>query len=467
MTKQKSFIRGLGLFDSTMIVAGSMIGSGIFIVSADITRQVGSPFWLLVVWVITGLLTITAALSYGELATLFPTAGGQYIYLREAHGPVFGFLYGWTLFLVIQTGTIAAVAVGFSKFFGVLVPAISADNIIFSLGPVMLSSQRFVAIIVIVLLTFTNTLGVETGKIVQNIFTATKITAFVLLIALALFIVDRSDAALHAADFFAPKLWIDNTWQNLAPIALMAALGTATVGSLFSSDAWNNIGFAAAEVKEPHKTVPRAMIFGTLAVTGLYLLANFSYISVLSMDGIASAREDRVATAVAATIFGNHAAVIMAVAIMISTFGCANGLILAGARVYYAMAEHGLFFKKIGQLNGKGVPANGLMLQGLWATALVLSGSYGNLLDYVIFAALLFYVLTVWGVFVLRKKRPELARPYKAWGYPVVPLLYIVIASLVMIDLLIYKPVYTWPGLGLVLTGLPVYWFWHKKNRYD
>ncbi len=455
------FVRGLGLLDSTMIVAGSMIGSGIFIVSADIARQVGAPGWLLMVWVITGLLTIVGALSYGELAAMFPDAGGQYIYLREAHGPLWGFLYGWTLFLVIQTGTIAAVAVAFAKFLGVLMPSISASNTLFALGPVSFSTQRLVGIAVVALLTFTNTRGLQTGKIVQNLFTAAKVGALALLILLTLFVGSNRTAALHTADFWTPLF----EGQALSTMALMIALGTAMVGSLFSSDAWNNIGFAAAEVKEPHRTVPRAMMYGTILVTVLYILANISYLAALPMEAIQHAPEDRVATAAAQTIFGGNAAVIMAIAIMISTFGCVNGLILAGARVYYAMAQNGLFFKKAGELNAHGVPANGLVLQGVWAALLTLSGTYGDLLDYVIFAALLFYVLTVVGIFVLRRKRPEAPRPYKAWGYPVIPALYIVFATLIMIDLLIFKPSYTWPGLGLVLTGLPVYLFWRRKSK--
>lgn len=453
------FVRGLGLFDSTMIVAGSMIGSGIFIVSADIARQVGAPGWLLMVWVLTGVLTVIAALSYGELAAMFPDAGGQYIYLREAHGPLAGFLYGWTLFLVIQTGTIAAVAVAFAKFLGVLTPVVSATNTLFSIGPIDFSTQRLVGIAIIALLTATNTLGVKTGKIVQNIFTAAKIGALALLILIVLFIGRNEKAAAHAADFWTPLV----SGSTLSFLALMIAVGTSMVGSLFSADAWNNIGFAAAEVKEPHRTVPRAMAYGTILVITLYVLANVSYISVLPLEAIQQAPEDRVATAAAQTIFGNNAATIMAIAIMISTFGCVNGLILAGARVYYAMAQNGLFFKKTGELNERGVPANGLILQGVWAVVLTLSGKYGDLLDYVIFAALLFYALTVAGIFVLRRKRPAVARPYKAWGYPVVPALYIVFATLIMIDLLIYKPAYTWPGLGLVLTGLPVYFFWRRK----
>ena len=350
-------------------------------------------------------------------------------------------------------------AVAFAKFLGVLTPVVSATNTLFSIGPIDFSTQRLVGITIIALLTATNTLGVKTGKIVQNIFTAAKIGALALLILIVLFIGRNEKAAAHAADFWTPFV----NGSTLSFLALMIAVGTSMVGSLFSADAWNNIGFAAAEVKEPHRTVPRAMAYGTILVITLYVLANVSYISVLPLEAIQQAPEDRVATAAAQTIFGDNAATIMAIAIMISTFGCVNGLILAGARVYYAMAQNGLFFKKTGELNERGVPANGLILQGVWAVVLTLSGKYGDLLDYVIFAALLFYALTVAGIFVLRRKRPAVARPYKAWGYPVVPALYIVFATLIMIDLLIYKPAYTWPGLGLVLTGLPVYFFWRRK----
>jgi APA family basic amino acid/polyamine antiporter len=452
-----------------MIVAGSMIGSGIFIVSADIARQVGSPGWLLMVWLITGFLTVTAALSYGELAAMMPRAGGQYVYLREAYGPMPGFLYGWTLFLVIQTGTIAAVAVAFAKFLGVLLPAVSAENFVFKLGSVpiggltlrlSLSTQQAVGIAVIVFLTATNLNGIRTGKIVQNIFTITKVGALVGLILLGIFFSRNGTAAVRSGDFWAPV--VDG--QTLGAMALLVVIGTAMVGSLFSSDAWNNITFTAGEVINPRRNIPLSLALGTGLVTLLYILANVAYIYALPLAGIQQAAEDRVGTAAAQSILGPGAEVIMAVAIMISTFGCENGLILAGARVYYAMARDGLFFKGVGQLSERGVPAAGLIFQGVWASLLTLSGTYSQLLDYVIFAALLFYVLTVIGIFILRRQRPEAERPYKAFGYPFVPALYVALATLIMIDLLIYKPDFTWPGLIIVAAGIPVYFLWRRKG---
>jgi APA family basic amino acid/polyamine antiporter len=437
---QGHFVRGLGLWDATMIVAGSMIGSGIFIVSADIARQVGSPGWLLMVWLLTGLLTLTAALSYGELAAMMPKAGGQYVYLREAYGPAVGFLYGWTLFLVIQCGTIAAVAVAFAKFLAVLVPAVAPVPV-----------QRGVAIAVIVLLTAFNLRGVQAGKWIQNVFTIAKLGALAALIVLGLFASHASAPALTQADFWGSRSALE--------LGLWTAIGTAMVGSLFSSDAWNNITFTAGEVREPQRNIPLSLALGTLIVTGLYLLANVAYLNALSLEAIQTAAQDRVGTAAAESILGSGAAGLMAAAIMVSTFGCVNGLVLAGARVYYAMAQDGLFFKGAGVLSDHGVPARGLQLQAVWACLLTLSGSYGNLLDYVIFAALLFYVLTVGAIFVLRRKQPDAERPYRAFGYPVVPALYVVLALLLMADLLVYKPDYTWPGLGIVLAGLPVYWF--------
>lgn len=468
MATEAKFVRGLGLLDSTMIVAGSMIGSGIFIVSADIARQVGSPGWLLMVWLITGLLTVSAALSYGELAAMMPRAGGQYVYLREAYGPVLGFLYGWTLFMVIQTGTIAAVAVAFSKFLGALLPAISAERLLFNLGSLRLlgsklsfslSTQQLVAIAVIFILTAANPNGIKTGKIVQNIFTVTKVGALIGLIILGIFFGRRPDAAARSAEFWTPLV----NGQVLGPTALILAMGTAMVGSLFASDAWNNITFTAREVIDPRRNIPLSLALGTGLVTLLYLLANVAYIYTLPMEGIQRAAEDRVGTAVAQTILGQRAEAIMAVAIMISTFGCNNGLILAGARAYYAMARDGLFFKSVGRLTSRGVPGAGLILQAVWSSLLTLSGTYSNLLDYVIFAALLFYVLTVSGIFVLRRRRPEAERPYKAFGYPVVPALYILLALSIAIDLLIYKPRFTWPGLIIVLAGLPVYLLWRSR----
>lgn len=478
------FVRGLGLFDSTMIVAGSMIGSGIFIVSADIARQVGSAGWLLMVWAVTGVLTLMAALTYGELAAMMPRAGGQYIYLREAYSPLWGFLYGWTLFLVIQTGTIAAVAVAFARFFGVLVPQVSEMRKFFEWGRFSLSPTTLVAIGVILFLTWANTRGLRTGKIVQNIFTLTKIAALVGLILLGLIV--GANATAIEANF--RDWWTATSTQAVARgqaefttvpltgVGLLLALGTAMVGSLFASDAWNNITFTAGEVKNPRRTLPLSLFFGVTLVSILYLLANVAYLVTLPLRGspdgasviergIQFATNDRVGTAAAEVIFGSGASALMAILIMISTFGCLNGLILAGARVYYAMARDGLFFSGIGKLNERGVPHNGLLWQGLWACLLTVSGTYSELLDYVIFAVLVFYVLTMAGVFVLRRKRPEAERPYRAFGYPVIPALYILAASFISVDLLISAKTRanTWPGLLIVLAGVPVYFLWKRS----
>jgi APA family basic amino acid/polyamine antiporter len=472
-----SFVRELSLFDATMVVVGSMIGSGIFIVSADIARQVGSPFGLLMVWVATGLLTVVAALSYGELAAMFPHAGGQYVYLREAFGPLTGFLYGWTLFLVIQTGTIAAVAVAFAKFLGVLVPWVSAQN---RLVPLVLgadgrgldfslTSQRLVAILMIALLTYVNTLGVRAAKWVQNLFTVTKIAALSLLVVVPF--LGRASAQALEANFRGGRFLGEGHFE----LAFLAVFGAAMVGSLFSADAWNNITFAGEEVKDPSRTLPRSMALGTGIVILLYCLANLAYLMLLPLHGspdgagifergIQWAAEDRVGTAAVQVLLGPAGAVIMAVFVIISTFGCNNSLILAGPRLYYAMARDGLFFRGAGALSRRAVPAWGLILQGIWAGVLTLSGTYGNLLDYIILAALLFYALTIAGIFRLRALRPDLPRPYRAIGYPWVPGLYIVAAAAIMVDLLFKKPTYTWPGLLIVLSGIPVYFLWHRRQ---
>jgi basic amino acid/polyamine antiporter, APA family len=487
------FVRGLGLLDSTMLVAGSMIGSGIFIVSADIARQVGSAGWLLAVWVVSGVLTVTAALSYGELAAMMPQAGGQYVYLREAYGPLWGFLYGWTSFLVIQTGTIAAVAVAFARFLGVLVPAISPTEwLIRPLNlsdhyALSLSTQQLVAILLIVLLSFINTRGLHIGKIIQNVFTSAKTLSLVALILIGLF-VGRNASAIKAnfttlwtpqgADSIQPDLsFLPTVAAGAGAFGLFVAFCVAQVGSLFSADAWNNITFTAGEVKNPRRNIPLSLAAGTAMVTGLYLLANVAYLCLLPLHQIQHAPDDRVATAAMDVVFSHAGPAIMAVAIMISTFGCNNGLILAGARVYYAMARDGLFFQATGKLNRHRVPAVGLLLQCLWTCLLVLPRTrlhnpttgapeygnlYSNLLDYVVFAVLIFYVLTIVGVFVLRRTRPQVERPYKAFGYPVVPALYILAASVILVVLLLYKTQTTWPGLAIVLTGVPVYFLWRK-----
>ena len=480
MTEQqpaREFKHGLGLLDSTMIVIGSMIGSGIFIVSADIARTVGSPGMLLLVWLITGLITVTGALSYGELAGMMPHAGGQYVYLREAYNPLVGFLYGWTSFLVIQTGTIAAVAVAFARFTAVLIPGLSEQNIFFVVFGLHISAAQILAISSVAVLTFINARGLREGKIVQNVFTTAKTAALIGLILLGI-VIGRN---AHAIDANLSNFW-GASWthvtdgkivsiESLSGLMLLAAIATSMVGSLFSSDAWNNITFTAGEVINPKRNIPLSLALGTVVVTVLYLLANVAYIVTLPVAGspgaadlmrrgIQFASSDRVGTAAATMIFGEPAAVIMAVLIMISTFGCNNGLILAGARVYYAMAKDSLFFKRVGTLSTRSVPTTALVVQGIWASLLCLSGTYGDLLDYVIFSVLVFYVLTVIGIFILRRKRPDADRPYKAFGYPILPGLYVLCASAIAIDLLIFKTKYSGSGLIIVLLGIPVYYLW-------
>jgi APA family basic amino acid/polyamine antiporter len=453
-----------------------MIGSGIFIVSADIARQVGSAGWLMVVWIITGLMTIFAALGYGELAGMYPRAGGQYIYLKEAYNPFTGFLYGWTLFLVIQTGTIAAVAMAFAKFSGVLVPQIAEGVVWFQAGFFKLGPAQLVAIGSILFLTWINSRGIREGKNVQNIFTTGKFILLILFIFIGLRYAWNPDAVeLNLRNFWDPvREGPEGADIPLMTSGLIAALGMAMVGSLFSSDAWNNITFTAGEVINPKKNIPLSLFLGTLIVTVLYLLANMVYMVSLPLRGVPEGAEhlsrgmqyalnDRLATASITGIFGNYAVLIMAGFIVISTFGCNNGLILSGARVYYAMASDGVFFKKAGKLNSKGVPEAGLFIQAAWASILCLSGTYGQLLDYVVFAVLIFYSLTIAGIFILRKTKPEMERPYRAFGYPVIPLIYIILAVIVMIILLIFKPQYTWPGLFIVLLGIPVWFLWQKR----
>ena len=479
------FTRGLGLYDSTMVVIGSMIGSGIFIVSASMSRVLGSPGWLLMAWLITGCLTITGALSYGELAGMMPRAGGQYVYLREAFSPLWGFLYGWTLFLVIQAGTIAAVAVGFARFFGLLVPQISESNYIIppihlSTGyAISLSTAQLVGVAMIALLTWTNTRGLEYGKIVQNLFTTTKTGALFGLIVLGL-LFGWNAKAIHAN--FGANFWpahpvdpVAGALTAVTAFGLFAAICVTQTGSLFSADAWNNITFTAGEVKDPKRTIPLSLALGTSTVIALYFLANVAYLVTLPLSEIQNAPSGRVGTAALEVIFPGKGAVIMAVLIMISTFGCVNGLILAGARASYAMARDGVFFKRAYSLNRAKVPGWSLVLQGSWAAFLVLprtydpaTKAYGNLyndlLNYVISAALIFYILTISGIFRLRVTQPDAERPYRAWGYPLVPALYIVLAAIVLIMLFIYQPSSTWPGLVIVLLGLPVYWLFRRSS---
>jgi APA family basic amino acid/polyamine antiporter len=446
-------IKGLGLLDSTTLVMGSMIGSGIFIVSAGIARQVDSPGLLIVTWMVSAALTIIAALSYGELAAAMPHAGGQYVYLREAFGPLSGFLYGWTLFLVIQSGTIAAVAVAFAKFAGVFFPSISEEN---RLG--FLSTQQLVAIASIVFLSVLNMRGIRTGAVVQNIFTFVKTAALLGLVVFGL-LLGRNEEAV-AANF-------TDFWRGPSAVwDTIRLVGVAMVGALFASDAWNNVTFTAGEVRNPRRNLPLSLALGVGIVTMLYLGCNLVYLSVLPLEGIKNAAEDRVATAVVEPMFGPVALQLMAAAIMISTFGCNNGLILSAARVYYAMARDGLFFRKVGTLNSRfHTPAVSLGVQCVWATLLTLSGTYSDLLDYVIFAVLLFYILTITGLFVLRRTRPEMKRPYRAIGYPVLPAVYIAAAGLIEVLLLLYKPSYTWPGLIIVLLGVPVYFLWRRRTN--
>ena len=451
-------VKGLGLLDSTTLVMGSMIGSGIFIVSADIARQTQSPGLLIITWIVTATLTLIAALSYGELAAAMPHAGGQYVYLREAFGPLSGFLFGWTTFMVIQTGTIAAVAVAFAKYSGVFVPWISAQNYLLGQGKLGVTTQQALAIAVIVLLSAINSRGIRTGAAIQNIFTFAKTGALLCLIALG-FLLGRNPQAV-SENF--TGFWRNANWG----FDTIRVVGVAMVGALFSSDAWNNVTFTAGEVRNPKRNLPISLALGVGLVSILYIASNFVYLSVLPLAAIQNAPEERVATAVVAHMFGPVAVQLMAAAIMVSTFGCANGLILSGARVYYAMALDGLFFQRAGRLHPQSnTPVFALAVQCGWATVLCLSGRYGDLLDYVIFAVLLFYILTIAGLFALRRAKPEMERPYKAFGYPVLPALYILLAGLIEILLLIYKPDYTWPGLIIVLLGVPVYFVWRVKTE--
>ncbi|HDT12791.1 MAG TPA: amino acid permease [Candidatus Aminicenantes bacterium] len=464
----------MSLFDAMMIVMGAMIGSGIFIVSADIARTVGSPGLLLLVWLFTGVLTVIGALSYGELAGMMPHAGGLYVYLREAYSPLLGFLYGWTTFLVIMTGTIAAVAVAFAKFTGLIVPWFSEERTLIAVAGLRVSSAQALAIASIALLTYLNTRGIRTGKTIQGFFTVTKTAALGGLILLG-FVFGANAVAVKAN---LAALW-KASWTHMAngqiasvePLSglmVLAAVGAAMVGSLFASDEWYSVTYIAGEVKDPKRNIPLSLVLGAGIVIFLYFLANVAYVVTLPVQGspeaadvvgrgIQFAQFDRVGTAAAEMIFGAPAAIIMAVLIMISTFGCNNGLILSGARVYYAMAKDGLFFEAAGRLNRKAVPGPALVVQGVWASLLCLSGTYSDLLDYVIFAVLVFFVLVVSGIFVLRRKRPDWERPYKAWGYPVVPALYVICAAAIAVDLLVFKTKYTFPGLLIVLLGIPVY----------
>jgi len=483
----EGFIRGLGLLDSTMIVAGSMIGSGIFIVSPDIARQVGSPGWLLVVWLVTGLLTVGAALSYGELAAMMPRAGGMYVYLKEAYGSLWGFLYGWTHFMVIGTATIAAVAVAFSRFTGILVPQISESSYIIepirigsSSYAVSLSTAQLLGIVMIAFLTLINTRGLNLGKIIQNVFTFAKTGSLIALIVLGIIVglVSYPDiAAANFGDLWSSRGGLQPVGEGLTAattFGLFVALCVAQTNSLFSADAWHNVTFTAGEVKDPKRNLPLSLLLGTGGVIVLYLLANIAYLVTLRFDDMQKVASDRVGSATAEVIFPGIGAALMAVAIMISTFGCNNGLIFAGPRAYFAMARDGLFFRKARNLNKFHVPAWGLVIQGILAALYVLprtvrpDGSYGSLyndlLTYVISAALIFYILAIAAVFVLRVKQPDAERPYKAFGYPIIPALYCVGAFIILVVLFVYQTTATWPGLLIVLTGVPVYFIWKSLS---
>jgi basic amino acid/polyamine antiporter, APA family len=461
-----SFKRSLGLFDSTMIVAGSMIGSGIFIVSADITRNVGSAGWLIAVWLITGFMTLVAAVSYGELSGMFPKAGGQYVYLKEAYNSFVSFLYGWSLFSVIQTGTIAAVGVAFSKFTAYLIPALSEDNIIVDAGFLKISAAQIMSILLIVFLTWNNTRGIREGKFIQTLFTSAKLLSLFGLIICGLFALKHdvwNANWSHAWNIGKGEVttgvgvskWTVIPYAGMG--AVLGAIASSMVGSVFSSDAWNNVTFIAGEIKRPQRNIGLSLFLGTLTVTVVYVMANVIYTAVLPLQEIASAPKDRVAVEAARAIFGSAGTYIIAIMIMVSTFGCNNGLILAGARVYYTMANDGLFFKKAGTLNKNAVPEWALWAQMIVASILCLSGRYGDLLDMISFVVVIFYVLTIIGIFILRKKAPGLERPYKAFGYPVLPAIYIVMGISFCLLLIKYKPEYTWPGLIIVLIGIPIY----------
>lgn len=464
--EQNEMKRELGLLDATLLVAGSMIGSGIFIVAADITRNVGSGGWLIAVWLITGLMTLIAALSYGELSAMFPKAGGQYVYLKEAYNPLVGFLYGWSFFAVIQTGTIAAVGVAFSKFTAYLWPQVSEDLILFSMGSFKISAAQVLAIGTIILLTYINTKGVKGGKMIQTSFTLTKLFSLFGLIIFG-FIMMKPDIWTSNWEnaWTMQKLSPDGSFQSLTIAAALGAVAAAMVGSIFSSDAWNNVTFIAGEVRNPKRNIGLSLFLGTMIVTIIYVLANLVYLAVLPLEEIAYADKDRVAVAASSVIFGNIGTVIIALMIMVSTFGCNNGLILAGARVYHTMANDGLFFKKTASLNKHAVPEFGLWLQCLVASVLCLSGKYGDLLDMISFVVVIFYVLTILGIYILRVKNPEAERPYKAFGYPFLPALYILMGISFCILLIIYKPNFTWPGFIIVLTGVPIYYMWKAMDK--
>jgi len=464
------FKPSLGLFDATMIVAGSMIGSGIFIVSADITRNVGSAGWLIGVWLITGFMTVTAAVSYGELSGMYPKAGGQYVYLKEAYNPLIGFMYGWSFFAVIQTATIAAVAVAFSRFTAYLIPEVGEGNILADLGFMKISAAQVLAIIMILVLTYTNTKGIQGGKIIQTTFTTAKLLSLFGLIIFGFLLAKQSfwDENWKTGFNAMQDFGVDGQpsgWKPISGLVLMGAIAAAMVGSIFSSDAWNNVTFIAGEIHNPKRNIGLSLFLGTLIVTIIYVSANLMYLHVLPLNELAFAKNDRVAVVVAQDIFGAAGTAVIAVMIMVSTFGCNNGLILAGARVYYSMAKDNLFFKKAGELNRNAVPEYAMWIQSVVACLLCLSGRYGDLLTMVSFVVVIFYILTIIGIFILRKKRPDIERPYKAFGYPILPAIYILLAAAFCVGLVWVSPKYSLWGLAIALLGIPLYYIALRNKK--
>ncbi|MET4083554.1 APA family basic amino acid/polyamine antiporter [Pedobacter sp. UYP30] len=467
-SEEHSFVRALGLFDGTMLVVGSMIGSGIFIVSSDIVRQVGSAGWLIAIWIVTAIVTMIAAVSYGELSAMFPNAGGQYVYLKEAYNKLVAFLFGWSFFAVIQTGTIAAVGVAFSKFAAYLYSPVSDKHILFSAGSFSLNAAQLVSIGTIVLLTYINSRGVKDSKILQTVLTIIKILSLFGLIIFGFTLAAKADIwNANWANAWSPRSFDlkAGVWSAIGGKALVSGIAAAMVGSLFSSDAWNGVTFIAGEIKNPQRNVGLSLFLGTFIVSLIYILANIMYVAVLPLQQIATAADDRVAVAAAQPVFGAQGTIVIAVMIMVSTFACNNGLIMAGARVYYTMAKDRLFFKKAGVLNRFEVPAWALWIQCFWASALCLTGKYGDLLDFVIIIVLIFYILTIIGIFILRKKMPDADRPYKAFGYPFLPSVYIVVATAICIALLIFKTSTCGWGVAIMLAGIPIYYITKKVEK--
>ncbi len=471
MQKEKPTLkRELGLLDGTMLVVGSMIGSGIFIVSAGITQNIGSAGWLIAIWVVSALITITAAVSYGELSAMFPHAGGQYIYLKESYNKLIAFLYGWSFFSVIQTGTIAAVGVAFSKFTAYLIPSVSDTNILFELGSFQLNAAQLVSISTIIFLSYLNSKGVKNGKYIQTIFTITKIASLFGLIIFGFILAAKAEIwnanwsdAWNAQTFNKDT----NSWVAISGYTLVSAIAASMVGSLFSSDAWNGVTFISGEIKRPERNVGLSLFLGTLIVSVIYILANVMYVAVMPLNDIAFAPSERVAVAASQHIFGATGTIVIAVMIMISTFGCNNGLIMAGSRVYYTMAKDGLFFKKAAELNKASVPGWGLWIQCIWASFLCLTGKYGDLLDYVMIIVIIFYILTIYGIFILRRKMPDMPRPYKAFAYPVLPALYIIVASAICVALLVDRTSTCGWGVLIMLAGIPVYYLTKPRGNKE